>query len=118
MGISQTPQVWLDFVASKHQEGILLQWDSVDTLFPAGFIDTLFTAFIHCIEHLVSDDANWAQPLPDLLPEQQKQQRRNERLHRPRYQKVCFMSGSLLMLTITPLDSLWCITSKCLALSH
>ncbi|HCE3226384.1 TPA: amino acid adenylation domain-containing protein [Vibrio parahaemolyticus] len=75
-GISQTPQVWLDFVASKHQEGILLQWDSVDTLFPAGFIDTLFTAFIHCIEHLVSDDANWAQPLPDLLPEQQKQQRR------------------------------------------
>lgn len=53
-----------------------MQWDSVDTLFPAGFIDTLFTAFIHCIEHLVSDDANWAQPLPDLLPEQQKQQRR------------------------------------------
>lgn len=76
-GISQTPQVWLDFVASKHQDGIMLQWDSVDALFPAGFIDTLFAAFTHCIEHLVSDDANWAQPLPDLLPEQQKQQRRN-----------------------------------------
>ena len=74
-GISQTPQVWLDFVAFKHQDGIMLQWDSIDALFPANFIDTLFAAFTHCVEHLISENANWSEPLPDLLPEQQKQQR-------------------------------------------
>ncbi|KJY70103.1 peptide synthetase [Vibrio coralliilyticus] len=75
-GISQTPQVWIDFVAFKHKDGIMLQWDSVDALFPSGFMDSLFAAFIQCVEHLIAKNTNWSEPFPDLLPEQQKHQRR------------------------------------------
>ncbi|KJY91893.1 peptide synthetase [Vibrio neptunius] len=74
-GISQTPQVWLDFVAFKHKDGIMLQWDSVDALFPSGFMDSLFAAFVQVVEHLVAKNTNWSEPFPDLLPQQQKRQR-------------------------------------------
>ncbi|MBU2898683.1 non-ribosomal peptide synthetase [Vibrio hepatarius] len=74
-GISQTPQVWLDFVAFKHNDAIMLQWDSVDELFPSGLVDSLFSAFLECVDYLLAENADWTQPLPDLLPKAQKQQR-------------------------------------------
>ncbi|MBF4275010.1 AMP-binding protein, partial [Vibrio anguillarum] len=72
-GISQTPQVWLDFVASKQGDGIALQWDGVDELFAQGLLDTLFSAFIQLVEHTLQGQAAWRSPLPDLLPTSQRQ---------------------------------------------
>ncbi|EFH74720.1 non-ribosomal peptide synthetase [Vibrio cholerae] len=72
-GISQTPQVWLDFVAFKQGDGVALQWDGVDELFAQGLLDTLFSAFIQLVEHTLQGQAAWRSPLPDLLPTSQRQ---------------------------------------------
>lgn len=71
-GISQTPQVWLDFVAFRQGDGIVLQWDGIDELFPGGFIDTMFRAFTQLVEYMLQGQSVWLSPLPDLLPEAQR----------------------------------------------
>ncbi|MDC9589479.1 amino acid adenylation domain-containing protein [Xenorhabdus sp. XENO-10] len=70
-GISQTPQVWLDFVAFEHENALNIQWDSNDELFPDGLMDTLFTAYQGLIENLTENAAQWSEKLPDLMPESQ-----------------------------------------------
>ncbi|MDX7991890.1 non-ribosomal peptide synthetase [Xenorhabdus littoralis] len=75
-GISQTPQVWLDFVAFEHENHLNIQWDSNDELFPAGLMDTLFTAYQGLIENLTENAAQWGEKLPDLMPESQYHLRR------------------------------------------
>ncbi|OTA15109.1 yersiniabactin non-ribosomal peptide synthetase [Xenorhabdus vietnamensis] len=70
-GISQTPQVWLDFVAFEHENALNIQWDSNDELFPDGLMDTLFTAYQGLIENLTENAAQWSEKLPDLMPASQ-----------------------------------------------
>ncbi|WP_036772228.1 non-ribosomal peptide synthetase [Photorhabdus australis] len=70
-GISQTPQVWLDFVAFEHENTLNIQWDSNDELFPDGLMDTLFTAYQGLIENLTENATQWNEKLPDLMPESQ-----------------------------------------------
>ncbi|NHB91159.1 non-ribosomal peptide synthetase [Photorhabdus cinerea] len=70
-GISQTPQVWLDFVAFEHENALNIQWDSNDELFPDGLMDTLFTAYQGLIESLTENAAQWNEKLPDLMPQSQ-----------------------------------------------
>ncbi|PHM60350.1 non-ribosomal peptide synthetase [Xenorhabdus ishibashii] len=70
-GISQTPQVWLDFVAFEHENTLNIQWDSNDKLFPDGLMDTLFTAYQKLIESLTENATQWQEKLPDLMPEPQ-----------------------------------------------
>ncbi|AOM39965.1 non-ribosomal peptide synthetase [Xenorhabdus hominickii] len=70
-GISQTPQVWLDFVAFEHENALNIQWDSNDELFPDGLMDTLFTAYQGLIENLTENATQWSEKLPDLMPESQ-----------------------------------------------
>ncbi|MBS9423034.1 non-ribosomal peptide synthetase [Photorhabdus caribbeanensis] len=74
-GISQTPQVWLDFVAFEHENTLNIQWDSNDELFPDGLMDTLFTAYQGLIENLTENATQWREELPDLMPESQYQLR-------------------------------------------
>ncbi|AQS36929.1 amino acid adenylation enzyme/thioester reductase family protein [Shewanella psychrophila] len=71
-GISQTPQVWLDFVAFKQGDGIILQWDGIDELFPDGLMETMFHTFVQLIEHLLEGNQHWHAPLPDLQPKTQR----------------------------------------------
>ncbi|CDL86084.1 non-ribosomal peptide synthetase [Xenorhabdus cabanillasii] len=75
-GISQTPQVWLDFVAFEHESTLNIQWDSNDELFPDGLMDTLFTVYQGIIENLTENAAQWSEKLPDLMPESQYHLRR------------------------------------------
>ncbi|CAQ84394.1 MULTISPECIES: non-ribosomal peptide synthetase [Photorhabdus] len=75
-GISQTPQVWLDFVSFEHENSLNIQWDSNDELFPDGLMDTLFTAYQGLIENLTENAAQWNEKLPDLMPESQYHLRR------------------------------------------
>ncbi|MDC9613289.1 amino acid adenylation domain-containing protein [Xenorhabdus khoisanae] len=70
-GRSQTPQVWLDFVAFEHENSLNIQWDSNDELFPDGLMDTLFAAYQGLIEHLTENAGQWNETLPDLMPESQ-----------------------------------------------
>lgn len=68
--ISQTPQVWLDHqVYGTREGGLLLAWDAVEALFPAGVIDTMFAAYTRLVRRLATADWNRRPDLP--LPEAQ-----------------------------------------------
>lgn len=71
-GVSQTPQVWLDHQMSEHGGELVLTWDAVDALFPAGLLDDLFAAYTGWLERLAADEAAWTSAAPPpLLPEWQ-----------------------------------------------
>src|SRR5689334_605362 len=42
--ISQTPQVYLDFMVNEDRNELVINWDSVEELFPAGMLDDMFEA--------------------------------------------------------------------------
>lgn len=44
-GISQTPQVWLDHQVYENEGELLLVWDAVEDLFPAGLIGKMFETY-------------------------------------------------------------------------
>jgi len=71
-GISQTPQVWLDHLVFEQDDAVWLQWDSVDALFPAGLMDTMFAAYQSLVLGLVQDPAAWQRALPELMPLSQR----------------------------------------------
>lgn len=58
-GISQTPQVWLDHQVMQEQGELVLIWDAVDALFPAGLLDDMFGAYLSQLERLCLSDAEW-----------------------------------------------------------
>ncbi|MBN3527026.1 non-ribosomal peptide synthetase [Paenibacillus apiarius] len=64
--ISQTPQVWLDFQTYEMDGGLLLAWDAVDQMFPAGLIDSMFTAYTQLMDWLVADNNDWHSS-PDIV---------------------------------------------------
>ncbi|TMR24787.1 amino acid adenylation domain-containing protein [Nonomuraea turkmeniaca] len=67
--ISQTPQVWLDYQMVLHDGRLVICWDAVAELFPAGVLDAMFAAHGRLLEWLGS--ADWAEPVPSLVPEPQ-----------------------------------------------
>ncbi|MFI6996281.1 amino acid adenylation domain-containing protein [Nocardia sp. NPDC050175] len=69
-GVSQTPQVWLDHQVMEVDEGLFLNWDAVDELFPAGLVDCMFEAYRQLLTRLSCSD--WTQPIGDLLPAAQQ----------------------------------------------
>lgn len=74
-GISQTPQVWIDHLAFEHHDQVILQWDSNTALFPAGLTDTLFDVYMEQVLALVNDPHAWTHPLPELMPQAQREVR-------------------------------------------
>ncbi|KZN55066.1 hypothetical protein N474_16475 [Pseudoalteromonas luteoviolacea CPMOR-2] len=68
-GLSQTPQVWLDHQLYEFDGSLILSWDAVDALFPAGMIDDMFTSYIAALEELCH--SNWDQPIHFPLPDAQ-----------------------------------------------
>ncbi|OEV12823.1 non-ribosomal peptide synthetase [Streptomyces nanshensis] len=69
-GISQTPQVWLDHQVTEDADGVHLNWDVVEELFPDGFVEAMFAAYTRLLEWLAEHD--WNEPVPDLLPDAQR----------------------------------------------
>jgi amino acid adenylation domain-containing protein len=67
--ISQTPQVWLDHQIYRLQDGLLLNWDAVEALFPAMLLDAMFEAYERLVRWLCNHD--WNEPAPLPLPESQ-----------------------------------------------
>ncbi len=54
--ISETPQVIIDCQISKQINGILINWDIRDGVFPKGLIDEMFASFIQLINKSISDE--------------------------------------------------------------
>ena len=74
--ISQTPQVWLDHQVSEKEGKLLFNWDTIEELFPTGFIDDLFEAYCRFLEKLARSEPAWLEiSTSTLLPPQQQSQR-------------------------------------------
>ncbi|RZS45025.1 amino acid adenylation domain-containing protein [Herbihabitans rhizosphaerae] len=73
-GLSQTAQVWLDHQVMEYAGELLLTWDAVEELFPDGVLDAMFVAYQGILRHLCDED--WSEPLPDLVPDDQRAVRR------------------------------------------
>lgn len=65
-GVTQTPQVWLDHQVVEAGEGIALNWDVVENLFPPKIIETMFEAYLSALRWIARQD--WASCLPDVMP--------------------------------------------------
>ncbi len=71
--LTQTPQVWLDHQVVEVNGGVLLNWDLVDGLFPAGMCEQMFDAYIQLLTWAM--DADWLNTPLQLLPNKQQQRR-------------------------------------------
>lgn len=69
--VSQTPQVLLDHQVSEQDGHLHLNWDAVDEVFPPGFLDEMFAVYRGVLAQLSAVDADWRQPLRNLLPRTQ-----------------------------------------------
>ncbi len=65
--VSQTPQVWIDHVASERDGALWYTWDVVDALFPPGMIDDLFAAYGERLTDLARNESAWQQGWTEVL---------------------------------------------------
>ncbi|WP_370418414.1 amino acid adenylation domain-containing protein [Streptomyces sp. QH1-20] len=70
-GISQTPQVLLDFQIREIDETLHMKWDFLDAMFPPGLIDDMFTAYCGLLDRLVTEEGLWQAERFDLVPPEQ-----------------------------------------------
>ncbi|CAA2105841.1 Phenyloxazoline synthase MbtB [Methylobacterium bullatum] len=66
--VTQTPQTWLDHQVMERDGGLMLIWDAVEDLFPAGLLDAMFDAYADFVCRLAQDRAAWDVPVPALIP--------------------------------------------------
>ena len=78
--ITQTPQVYLDFMVQEDRGALILNWDSVDALFPEGMLDDMFGSLQLLLQELATDATAWDRTLAEnalrLLPPSQMDTRR------------------------------------------
>ena len=68
--MSQTPQVWLDYQITEREQGLYLNWDVVEELFPDGLVADMFTAYLAVVRWLLDPAADWSEPAPvELTPQ-------------------------------------------------
>jgi amino acid adenylation domain-containing protein len=76
---SQTPQVWIDLQVAEEASELLLHWNAVPALFPAGLMDEMFGAYERLLRRLAEDDACWSEDSAELrqwlVPRSQLEQR-------------------------------------------
>lgn len=58
--ISQTPQVWLDHQVAEEQGELVMNWDAVTELFPAGMLEEMIEACCSRLSNLSSSDEAWS----------------------------------------------------------
>ncbi len=74
---SQTAGVWIDLQIVQERDGILVNWESVDALFPDGMAESMFGALRQRILALADiDESAWSEPTGNLIPVEQLSVRR------------------------------------------
>ncbi|WKX69040.1 AMP-binding protein [Streptomyces sp. XD-27] len=77
-GITQTPQVFIDCQAMDDAEGLQVNWDVREGVFPDRVVDDMFDAFETLLRALAAEDERWdadagaAVPLPDWQAEERR----------------------------------------------
>lgn len=74
-GITQTPQVFLDCQVMDDEEGLEVNWDVRQRVFPGKLIDDMFYAFETLLRDLASSDTTWEVTDPVSLPKWQTDER-------------------------------------------
>jgi amino acid adenylation domain-containing protein len=74
-GISQTPQVWLDYQVFEINGDLVFNWDAVEELFPPGVLDDMFESHRELLYLLASDPNAWERQNLAVLPAVQRQRR-------------------------------------------
>ncbi|PKW14325.1 amino acid adenylation domain-containing protein [Saccharopolyspora spinosa] len=97
-GITQTPQVFIDCQVMDDADGLRINWDVRDGVFPDGLVDDMFAAFEELMRGLANGDALWDEERPVALPSWQVQERAHAnataaelpdfRLHQPVFEQV------------------------------
>lgn len=62
--VTQTPQVTLDQQVFEEDGALVLSWDAVEEVFPAGVLDEMFAASSSLLMRLVTDDDSWESTQP------------------------------------------------------
>ncbi|MFI6980996.1 amino acid adenylation domain-containing protein [Embleya sp. NPDC050154] len=70
--VSQGPQVLLDAQITEVRGGLLVNWDVREDAFPDGVVDAMFAAYRELVTRLGTAEADWREPMPDLLPAAQR----------------------------------------------
>ena len=58
-GVSQTPQVVLDHIVWDEDGLLRIAWDSVEEVFPDGFVAAMLAAYVRLLRRLAIDDTAW-----------------------------------------------------------
>jgi amino acid adenylation domain-containing protein len=78
--ITQTPQVYLDYMVYEEKSTLQINWDAIEELFPAGLLDDMLGAYHKLLKDLAGDDSAWQRTLAEnthrLIPESQMAARR------------------------------------------
>ena len=72
--VTQTPQVCLDHQAYEQNGDLILNWDSVEELFPEGMLDAMFAAYGDLVRRL-ADGRGWDEEAFSALPAEQEARR-------------------------------------------
>ena len=91
--ISQTPQVYLDFMVHEDRGELVIDWDAMEELFPAGLLDDMFRAYQLSIAAFGRRRFRWSRTLADnarqlLPPESGAVDRRGQRHERAGERRV------------------------------
>jgi amino acid adenylation domain-containing protein len=74
-GITQTPQVLLDYQIFEISGDLVINWDAVDEAFLPGVLDDMFGAHAELLETLAADPAAWERNEVVVLPAEQQMRR-------------------------------------------
>ncbi|MEV0262290.1 amino acid adenylation domain-containing protein [Streptomyces sp. NPDC050617] len=75
-GVTQTPQVFIDCQAMDDADGLQVNWDVREGVFPDGMADDMFGAFEAYLRALAGRDEPWDGEEPAALPAWQSEERR------------------------------------------
>ncbi|KPC62704.1 non-ribosomal peptide synthetase [Streptomyces chattanoogensis] len=67
-GITQTPQVFIDCQAMDDTEGLQVNWDVRDGVFPEGVVDDMFDAFETLLRSLAAGGQAWDADAGEVVP--------------------------------------------------
>jgi mycobactin phenyloxazoline synthetase len=70
--ISQGPQVSLDAQVTEFDDGVMVNWDVREDVFPPGVIDAMFAHHVAELRRLATTADAWTQPDPPALPAEQR----------------------------------------------
>lgn len=74
-GISQTPQVFIDCQAMDNENGLRVNWDIREGVFPEGLVEDMFEAFCSSLNKLIDFEKSWNEKVFISLPENQANKR-------------------------------------------